>query len=243
MGLQSRVKPKRSLGQNFFNNEELSKRIVNIVLESNPKHITEIGPGKGAFTKAFYETTTEISLVEKDLTLSRQLTNTFPKATVHNIDFLDFKLTLDNTTYFGSLPFNVSDEIIEKVIKSKTFNNPAFFIIQKEVAENYQNRDNNLLGLVTHIYADVDILFDIKAGNFKPRPNVDASFVKFTPNQKYSNVNREELEKLISRSFRQPRKTLKNNLKPYSYKIPKELKGKRPHELTLDMYISILEVN
>jgi 16S rRNA (adenine1518-N6/adenine1519-N6)-dimethyltransferase len=243
MGLQSRVKPKRSLGQNFFNNEELAKKIVKTVLESKPRHITEIGPGKGAFTKAFYETTTEITLVEKDLTLFRLLTNTFPKATIHNTDFLDFKLTRDDTTYFGSLPFNVSDEIIEKIIKSETFNNPAFFIIQKEVAENYRNREINLLGLITHIYADVEILFDIKAGNFKPRPNVDASLIKFTPNEKYSNANREELEKLISRSFRQPRKTLKNNLKPYNYKIPKEYRIKRPHELTLDMYVSILEVN
>jgi len=156
---------------------------------------------------------------------------------------LAFTLSRKDTTYFGSLPFNVSDEIIEKIITSKTFNNPAFFIIQKEVADNYRNRDNNLLGLITHIYADVDILFDIKAGNFKPRPNVDASLIKFTPNQKYSNVNKEELEKLIIRSFKQPRKTLKNNLKPYNYKIPKEYRIKRPHELTLDMYISILEVN
>lgn len=243
MGLQSRLKPKRSLGQNFFNNEELAKKIVEAVFESNPKHITEIGPGKGAFTKAFYETTTEITLVEKDLTLSRLLTNTFPKATIHNTDFLDFKLTRDDTTYFGSLPFNVSNEIIEKIIKSETFNNPAFFIIQQEVADNYRNRENNQLGLVTHIYADVEVLFDIKAGNFKPRPNVDASLIKFRPNQKYSNVNREELEKLITRSFKQPRKTLNNNLKQYNYKVPKEFVRKRPHELSLDMYVSILETN
>jgi len=243
MGLQSRVNPKRSLGQNFFNNEKLAKKIVKTVLEGNPKHITEIGPGKGAFTKSFYEATTEISLVEKDLALSRHLTNSFPKATIHNVDFLDFKLSRNDTTYFGSLPFNISDEIIEKIIKSDTFNNPAFFIIQKEVAENYRNRDNNLLGLVTQIYSDVDIIFDIKAGNFKPRPNVDASFVKFTPKKKYRNLNTDKLERIIKRAFKQPRKTLKNNLKPYNYKIPKELEMKRPHELTLDMYVSILETN
>ena len=243
MGLQSRINPKRSLGQNFFNNEKLAKKIVRIVLESNPEHITEIGPGKGAFTKAFYDTTDKITLVEKDSHLARHLRDTLPKADIHNIDFLDFKLSQNNTTFFGSLPFNVSDEIIEKIIKSNAFTNPAYFIIQKEVAEKYRNRENNLLGLIAEIYADTKILFDIKAGNFKPRPNVDASFIKFTPHSRYSEINKEELEKLIKRAFRQPRKTLKNNLKGYSYTIPNELERKRPHELSLDMYISILQAS
>ena len=241
MGLQNRVEPKRSLGQNFFANEELAKKITNIVLESSPKHITEIGPGKGAFTKAFYETTVPLTVVEKDSHLSRILKKTFPKADIHNIDFLEFDLANSNTTYFGSLPFNVSDEIIDRIIKSNTFNNPSFFIIQKEVAEKYLNRGNNPLGLITKIYADCEIVLGIKAGNFKPRPNVDASFIKFVPYNRYTHVDRVDLEKLIIRSFKQPRKTLKNNLKQYSYKIRNDLELKRAHELNLDMYISILQ--
>jgi 16S rRNA (adenine1518-N6/adenine1519-N6)-dimethyltransferase len=243
MGFQNRLEPKRSLGQNFFANEVLAKKIANTVLETNPEHITEIGPGKGAFTKVFYEETVPLALIEKDYTLSRDLHKNFTKADIHNIDFLNYKLDNLNTTYFGSLPFNVSDEIIEKIIKSETFNKPSFFIIQKEVAEKYVNRDINLLGFKTSIFAECEILFDIKAGNFKPRPNVDASFIKFTPIEKYKSINREELGRILELSFRQPRKTLKNNLQPYEYKIPNDLESKRAHELTLDMFISILQSN
>jgi 16S rRNA (adenine1518-N6/adenine1519-N6)-dimethyltransferase len=243
MGLKNRVDPKRSLGQNFFANESLAKKITEIVLKSKPIHITEIGPGKGAFTKAFYDTTVEITLVEKDFHLAKILEKFFPNANIHNIDFLNFQLKNQNTTYFGSLPFNVSDEIIEKILKSDTFNSPSFFIIQKEVAAKYLNRRNNALGLITSIYAECEVLFDIKAGNFNPKPNVDASFIKFIPHNKCINIDKSKLERLITLSFKQPRKTLKNNLKPYRYKIPEELQFKRAQELTLDVYISILKAN
>lgn len=241
MGSQNRIAPKRSLGQNFFTNEQLIKKIISVVLDSNPKHITEIGSGRGAFTKVFYDLIVPLTLVEKDLSLSRILIKAFPKADTHNMDFLDFILTETKTTYFGSLPFNVSDEIINKILESDTFTNPAFFIIQKEVAEKYKNKKNNSLGLITQIYADCEIIFDIKAGNFNPKPNVNASFIKFVPHSRYKNINKQALRLLIKRSFKQPRKTLKNNLKGYHYKINKKFELKRAHELNLDSYIPILE--
>jgi 16S rRNA (adenine1518-N6/adenine1519-N6)-dimethyltransferase len=243
MGFQNRVIPKRSLGQNFIINDNLVKKIAKIVLESDPEHITEIGPGKGAFTKVFYETTNELTLIEKDNSLAQILKNNFSDVVIHNLDFLDFKLENPHTTYFGSLPFNMHLPIIRKVITSYTFNNPAFFIIQKEVAKKYENRDANVLGLIREIYADFEILFDIKAGNFKPKPNVTSSFVMFVPKNKYLDIDKQALELLIERSFKMPRKTLKNNLKSYHYKIPNQLDNKRPDKLELIDYISILKAS
>ena len=133
-------------------------------------------------------------------------------------------------------------EIIEKVLKSETFNNPAFFIIQKEVAEKYSNQEPNELGFIREIYADFKILFDIKPGSFSPRPKVMSSFVKFIPSKEYKySTNTENLEMLIHRSFKMPRKTIKNNLSNYKYKIPNALKNKRATELQLSDYVSILK--
>jgi 16S rRNA (adenine1518-N6/adenine1519-N6)-dimethyltransferase len=243
MGFQNRLIPKRSLGQNFIVNDDLVKKIAKIVLEKTPEHITEIGPGKGAFTKVFYDTTSGLTLIEKDNTLAHILENKFPDTVIHNNDFLDYKLENPNTTYFGSLPFNMHLPIIKKVLTSYTFTNPAFFIVQKEVALKYQNKDTNSLGLTREIYADFEILFNINPGNFKPRPNVTSSFVKFTPKNKYIDIDKEGLELLIKRSFKMPRKTLRNNLKPFSYQIPVGLENNRPKELELDDYISILEAS
>jgi 16S rRNA (adenine1518-N6/adenine1519-N6)-dimethyltransferase len=241
MGSKSRLKAKRSLGQNFLINENIITKITTIILDNKPEHITEIGPGKGAFTKVFYGTTIPLTLIEKDYKLSQFLQKEYKDAATYNIDFLNFKLTKSNTTYFGSLPFNVANEIIHKIIVSETFKNPAFFIIQKEVAEKYSNKTTNPLGLMREIYANIEILFDIKAGNFKPRPNVTSSFVKFTPHKKYFNTDKKPLEKLIRTSFKTPRKTLQNNLKSSDYKIPVQLKEKRPNQLSIQDYVSILE--
>jgi 16S rRNA A1518/A1519 N6-dimethyltransferase RsmA/KsgA/DIM1 with predicted DNA glycosylase/AP lyase activity len=241
MGFSSGVIPKRSLGQNFFVNEELIKKITALILETKPRHITEIGAGKGAFTKEFYKTTTDLTLIEKDSILAQILENKFSDATVYNVDFMNFKLSNPETTYFGSLPFNIANDIIKKIIKSYTFNNPAFFIIQKEVAEKYENRNKNPLGLIREIYADFQILFDIKAGNLKPRPHVTSSFVKFIPHQKFEDIDKEALEKLIKESFKFPRKTINNNLRSLSYKIPDEIKQRRPEDLELIDYVSILK--
>ena len=243
MGFQNRVIPKRSLGQNFIVNDNLVKKIVNLVLESNPEHITEIGPGKGVFTKVFYETTSALTLIEKDNTLAQILENKFPDTVIHNQDFMDFKLENSNTIYFGSLPFNMHLPIIKKVITSYTFNNPAFFIIQKEVALKYKNSNPNSLGLTREIYADFDLLFNIKPGNFSPRPNVISSFVKFVPKNSYLDIDKEGLELLIERSFKMPRKTLRNNLKSFHYKIPNILESKRPGQVDLNDYISILKAS
>ncbi len=240
MEFQNKIKPKRSLGQNFFINKELQKKIVNIVLNEDPKHITEIGPGKGAFTKAFYDFTNSLTLIEKDPLMAQVLENNFSNADIHNADFLDFKLENVQTVYFGSLPFNVANEIIKKIITSYTFTNTAFFIIQKEVAEKYKNTNINPLGLIREIYADFEKIFNIKPGSFKPRPNVTSSFVRFVPHNRHIDIDKGSLELLINRSFRMPRKTIKNNLKPYNYKIPPIQESKRPHELVLKEYVSIL---
>ncbi len=243
MGLQNRVKPKRSLGQNFFVNQDLVKKIIMTVLESNPKHITEIGAGKGAFTRVFYETTLPLTLVEKDKFLAQFLQNRFSNVKVYNLDILELKLDNPDTTYFGSLPFNISKDIIEKIIKSYTFTNPAFFIIQKEVAQKYRNVTTNSLGLIREIYADCEKFFDIKSGNFKPKPNVTSTFIKFVPHNKYKVIDKAKLELLIKHSFNKPRKTINNNLKRYDYNLSETLASKRAAELTLEDYISILKAS
>ncbi|MCD4811064.1 hypothetical protein K8R14_00450 [bacterium] len=240
MGFQSRIKPKKSLGQNFFRNKSLAKHIVNLVLENSPEHITEIGPGKGAFTSLFYGATKNMTLVETDVILSSELANVYKNATILHQDFLEIPLTFSPTTYFGSLPYNISKPIIKKIITSDTFTNPAFFIIQKEVAEKYANKKTNLLGLMREIYADCKILLTIKPSNFYPKPNVMSSFIKFIPHDRHSSVDKGALEKLIRNSFIQPRKTLKNNLRNTKYLLLEQEHSLRPSQLTLEQYISIL---
>jgi 16S rRNA (adenine1518-N6/adenine1519-N6)-dimethyltransferase len=240
MGFSNGVKPKRSLGQNFFNNKALAQHIIDIVLESNPENITEIGPGTGYFTSLIHAATKNITVIEKDYELSQELKSKFPDISIYNEDFLDFKIESLDTTYFGSLPYNVSKPIIRKIITSPSFTNPSFFIIQKEVAQKYTNNEVNQLGLLREIYSECKILLTIKPDNFTPRPNVTSSFIKFIPHGKYNNIDKQELEKLIVNAFKQPRKTLKNNLRNTRYILQENEDMLRPDQLSLDQYVSIL---
>jgi 16S rRNA (adenine1518-N6/adenine1519-N6)-dimethyltransferase len=237
------MEAKRSLGQNFFINKNLGDRIIQEVQNSTDIAV-EIGPGQGFFTERLIEKFKEVILIEKDTEIAKILRETYPNLTIYNEDFLDFDLTKlpKDITFFGSLPYNVSKPIIRKIIESDRFNNPAYFIIQKEVAQKYIYKDPyNILSLNTNIYSDVKKILDISPEAFRPRPRVNSSFTRFTPNRK-DIEGIKTLSNLITLSFKQPRKNLKNNLKGSPYRdLIKDFESRRPSELSLEQYQEILQ--
>jgi 16S rRNA (adenine1518-N6/adenine1519-N6)-dimethyltransferase len=238
---------KKSLGQNFFVNKNLSAQIAEIVSEENPDLIVEIGPGPGAFTQFFATEEIKLLAIEKDDHLSLDLESRYPSITVKNIDFLDWDFSdlepfkEERITFFGSLPYNVSKKIIKKIITSEFFNSPSFFIIQKEVAEKYcaKEPNNNFLSISTALYADTNKLFNISPESFKPRPNVNSTFIKFSP-KSIPLEDTKAFEKFLHDAFRQPRKTLKNNFgRNYSFNTEgiTPLLQERPQHLSLEQYL------
>lgn len=233
--------PKRSLGQNFFINEHLGEKIVEKILESNPSSITEIGPGLGFFTGKLHKKINDIYCIEKDDELTRMLLGQYPSITLYNEDFLDFDLSKlkNDTTFFGSLPYNVSKPIIKKIVSSEYFTKPCFFIIQKEVADKYTATEpyNSLLSLTAQIYSEPRKLFNINSGSFRPKPNVESAFIQFSPRKIDIPTG---FEDFLQYCFKSPRKTLKNNLKTT---ISNQILLKRPSELTLDEYLILFKKN
>jgi 16S rRNA (adenine1518-N6/adenine1519-N6)-dimethyltransferase len=241
------MKPKKSLGQNFFVNKNLGDYIINKVAENNTHMIVEIGPGQGFFTEKLIKIYKKVTVVEKDSDLADELKIKYPSITILNEDFLDLDLRIfkdTQITYFGSLPYNVSKPIIRKIVESDSFNTSAYFIIQKEVAEKYKYcKPYNILSLSTAIYASVEKIFDISPSSFNPKPNVNSSFVSMIP-QKDTFNDIEKLKKLILLSFKQPRKTLRNNLRNTEFStLIHEYGNNRPSDLSLTDYKKILDSN
>lgn len=238
---------KKSLGQNFFVNKNLAVQITEIVLKEDPNVIVEIGPGLGAFTQFFVKREIKLFAIEKDNNLILELENLYPSVITKNIDFLDWDFSdlkpfkKERITFFGSLPYNVSKKIIKKIITSEFFNYPSFFIIQKEVAEKYCSKEpnNNFLSLSTALYADTNKLFNISPESFKPRPNVNSTFMQFIP-KTVPIRNTKDFEKFLHDAFKQPRKTLKNNF-GRNYSFTKEditsILQERPQHLSLEQYL------
>jgi len=233
---------KKSLGQNFFINEHLGEKIVNYIAQENPDLIVEIGPGRGFFTKKLAKLTSDLLLIEKDDLLAQKLKFVYPN--VLNIDFLewDFEglISSKKTLFFGSLPYNVSKPIIQKIISSKFFNSNCYFIIQKEVAEKYiaKSPNSNILSLKSQFFAKPTKLFDISSGSFFPSPKVTSSLICFAPQHQNFQINNEDFDKFLEKCFRYPRKTLRNNLKCTRFSVDITfLLDKRPQELTFNDYL------
>lgn len=239
---------KKSLGQNFFINENLGKKIVDFVKSQSPDLVVEIGPGRGFFTQKLAEIAPKLLLIEKDDILSQNLKETFPNAVILNKDFLDWNFDElipfkdKKIIFFGSLPYNVSKPIIHKILSSEFFKNNSYFIIQKEVAENYiaQAPNSNILALKTQLFAKPKKLIDIHPGSFLPQPKVMSTFIQFSPIPRNTTIDTWKFIRFIENCFRSPRKTLRNNLKNVIINPNfEELLNKRPQELSLEQYLQI----
>lgn len=248
----SMIKAKKSLGQNFFINSNLAKQIVQIISEKPSDIIVEIGPGEGYFSNILDSKKKNLIMIEKDTVLASKLKHTFQKQLIVNSDFLEWEFQElekhygKEIVFFGSLPYNVSKKIIEKIIQSKFFNSESYFIIQKEVAEKYTDKEpnNNLLSLRTSIYANCRKLFDIKPEAFRPKPKVTSSFTLFEPKAMTSqNIilrKNKVFDRFLQDSFAQPRKMLSNNLRKYNFQQNEEiikLLNARPQHLSLEEYV------
>jgi 16S rRNA (adenine1518-N6/adenine1519-N6)-dimethyltransferase len=242
------MKAKKSLGQNFFVNESLGNKIVETLLETQPSTVVEIGPGKGFFTEKILKNSVNTIVIEKDNDLAEYLKIQYPNLKVLNEDFLDLDLNSlnlpEDTAFFGSLPYNVSKPIIRKILESNKFTKPAYFIIQKEVAEKYIaiEPNNNILSVNTTLFAKAKKLFDISKGSFRPVPKVTSSFIKFTPDVKILEIeNLNNFQNFIKQAFTSPRKTVRNNLKSIlkGKDIKSDLLEKRPQQLSLQEFVKL----
>ncbi|MEA3357113.1 MAG: 16S rRNA (adenine(1518)-N(6)/adenine(1519)-N(6))-dimethyltransferase RsmA [Patescibacteria group bacterium] len=210
----------KELGQNFITNPTLAQKIVDASNPCKQDTYLEIGPGKGALTDILAPRVKHLICVEKDLLMCELIKNRFSDQA--HVQFIPMNILEFNAQSYiheeykviGSLPFNISKKIITLFAAQQTHKPISMtFVIQKEVAEKYivSPPIASYLSNFIQLYADCEIVFNIKSGNFKPKPKVDASLIRFTP--KPPPKNHQKLAHFMRAIFQHPRKTLKNNLR------------------------------
>ena len=219
------VNPKKYLGQHFLIDENISKKIVNSVDYSKYNKIIEIGPGRGALTKYIINQGEKLSLVEIDNDSVNYLKEIFSDQDLDIIekDFLRLKFEkefhgFEKILIFGNFPYNISSQIIFKVLDNYKVIDGLTGMFQKEVAERIVSKPNNknygILSVKTQLYYDVEILFDISPNVFFPKPKVKSSIIKMVKkNNPKLNCNLTLLDTIIKLSFQQRRKKIRNSLK------------------------------
>jgi len=240
--------PLKKFGQNFLQNKDILKRIVESADINENDTILEIGPGLGDLTKQLLNKTHNVIAIEKDKRLINKLSNLNIK--LINQDVLDYKIDLKHYKVIANLPYYITLPIIRKFIESKNPPKLMILLIQKEVAEKICSNKSSLPKLAIQFFAKTEILFNVSKREFKPMPKVDGSVIKIYDIQKnIPNINIESFFKTIKLGFQFKRKTLLNNLstKFDKHKIESILNklniplNTRSEDVDLNLWISIVE--
>ena len=239
---------KKKYGQHFLTNENIANKIVQQLDFQNHKQIFEIGPGTGILSKYLIKHCNPI-LIEIDKEAIDYLKKTIPE--LKKIIFADF-LKIDLNQYLkktnaiiGNFPYNISTQILFKILEHKDDIQTVIGMFQLEVAERICSKPNNkkygIISIFIQAYYNCQIIINVSKENFTPPPNVQSSVIELRRNStKTLTCNEQEFIKIVKTSFNQRRKKIKNSLKNLFFNSNKSIKylmEKRPEELSVNDFI------
>ncbi len=258
------VKAKKYLGQHFLKDESIAQQIAETLSFDGFRNVIEIGPGTGVLTK--YLLQNEIFLVAMDLDsesvayLNQNFPLEHPEILGNNstfkvieADFLKFDLsTLFGTEPFaitGNFPYNISTQIVFKMLEWR-HQIPEFSgMFQKEVAERICAKEGNktygILSVLTQAYYNAEYLFTVAPEVFDPPPKVHSGVLRLTRKEGIELKCDEKLFfRVVKTAFNQRRKTLRNSLKSFDLSnILKEdaIFDQRPEQLAVADFITLVK--
>ena len=244
------MKLKKSLGQNFLKDIFYLDKIITTSQINKTKNVVEIGPGDGALTELILQNSKHLKAFELDNRFCEFLKKKYISSDfeVFNKNFLDVDLAdifINENIIMGNLPYNVSSQIIIKIIESNLNYQHCIFLIQKELANRFiKNSKSSKLSIQSQFFCDVEPLFDIPPEAFDPAPKVNSTVIKITPHKQYKKYipSYSNFKKVLTICFANPRKkisTALKNLNVDSSKFNFDLNS-RAEELEINDYFEIL---
>ena len=253
---------KKSLGQNFLIDKNIIRKIINLV-KLEKKNIIEIGAGYGALTDEILKKKPNLlNIIEKDIFLYKKLKMKYSNVKnvkIYNDDVLDFNLeslVKKNSVIIGNLPYNISSQILVKILRFKkwppNFEN-LIFMFQKEMGEKilgiYPSASYGRISILSNYRLKFLTKFLVSKNCFFPKPKVTSMVILFKPKIKktYNIENILNLEKITNFFFSNKRKminkTIKKILNEQDIKSIDGLKlNSRPSELRPETYYRITEL-
>lgn len=213
---------KKSLGQHFLKDENICRKIVAAVQERPFQQLLEVGPGGGALTKYLLEIpAVEFKAVELDAEKISWLLENYPTINGHIIhkSILEIPAPFEGSfTVVGNFPYNISTEILFKIMEWGDQVECMVGMFQKEVAQRVASKEGSKIYGVTSVlvqaFFEVQYLFDVSEGSFNPPPKVKSGVIRMIPRQtKLGMKSRQYLVQLVKAAFNQRRKTLRNAVK------------------------------
>jgi 16S rRNA (adenine1518-N6/adenine1519-N6)-dimethyltransferase len=247
------VRPKKKLGQHFLTDLNIAEKIADLLEFENYQKVLEIGPGTGVLTQFLIPKTNALHLVEIDQESIQFLQTNYSSEEIHLIEADFLKLDLNSIfssepfAIIGNFPYNISSQIVFKVLENR-IQIPFFAgMFQKEVAERIceppGSKKYGILSVLSQLYYETEYLFTVPPTVFNPPPKVDSAVIRLTRKQNIDlDCDEALLKKVVKLSFQQRRKTLRNSLKTLN--LPDNLREDsifdlRPEKLSGDDFIHL----
>lgn len=238
------------MGQHFLKDENICRKIVTELQNCSFANLVEVGPGGGALTKYLLQLPDiHFKAVEVDNEKVAFLRQNFPiiKDKIIHQSILDIDQPFDEPfAVIGNFPYNISTEILFKILDWKESVQCVIGMFQKEVALRIAAKEGNKIYGVTSVLVqasfDVQYLFDVDENSFTPPPKVKSGVLKLLPKKQKTEMKSEkDFFKLVKTAFQQRRKTLRNACKNLfaAETLQKEVFNKRAEQLSVKDFASL----
>jgi len=258
----SDVRAKKHLGQHFLKDENIAQKIADTLTLNGYENVIEIGPGMGVLTKYILHKKVDLVAMDLDSDSVVYLNHTFPlqhpklvgdsdNFKVLEADFLKQNLyELFGEEQFavtGNFPYNISTQIVFKMLEYRNQIPEFTGMFQKEVAKRICEKEGNktygILSVLVQAFYNAEYLFTVAPQVFDPPPKVQSGVLRLIRKKDFSLDCDEKLFfRVVKTAFQQRRKTLRNSLKTFN--LPDNLRedtifGLRPEQLTVAQFISL----
>ncbi len=249
------VRPKKHYGQHFLKDKNIAGKIVRALDPSKYDYLVEVGPGTGFLTDFLIDLPLKLILIEKDEEAYEFLKKKYKDKHIQIIhgDFLKTDLAALSRNapmgIIGNFPYNISTQIVFKILENRLLVPEAVGMFQTEVAERIAAQPGSkvygILSVLTQLFYQVKILFSVPPGVFVPPPKVHSAVLKMERKENMPEVDFDELKKLVKTAFNQRRKTLRNSLKSINLPLEKpwtEFMSKRAEELAPGDFLKLYDL-
>jgi 16S rRNA (adenine1518-N6/adenine1519-N6)-dimethyltransferase len=250
------LQAKKSFGQHFLNRPDIAKRIADSLLLTNEldHRVLEVGPGQGMLTQYLIENKNNLVAVEADKDMVAVLNQKYNPSVLKIVfeDFMKVDLTkvFDNQSFslIGNFPYNISSQIVFKMIENRAIVPEMVGMFQLEMAERVVakpgGKEYGVISVLTQAFYDGKKLFNVDRGCFSPPPNVQSAVIRLTrkANQDLG-CDYNMFRNVVKTAFNQRRKMLRNTVRPFFEKDPTLLGdvffNRRPETLSLEEFVGL----
>ncbi len=248
------VRAKKGLGQHFLRDHQIASDIVDALVMGDRTKVLEVGPGMGVLTRFLLEKKRfETTVVEIDRESVNYLKSYIPELDGHIIEGDFLKIDLRNQfsatpfSLIGNFPYNISSQILFKVLDYRNLIPEVVGMLQKEVAERIcagpGSKVYGILSVLLQAWYKAEYLFTVNEDVFDPPPKVKSAVIRLTANgQTELGCDEKLFKSVVKQSFNQRRKMLRNSIKSFTPRygeLDAHTLTRRPEQLSVAEFIQL----